>query len=381
MNLTPFPHASPRAPRVEGSSALNDPEGLQAFGSESEPEPTPAQPPASASPRPFSLRIPVGPVLPLVIVGVVGLATGAAGLWIAQRATANRSAALKIETSVPGAEVTVSGRPAGRTPVMLAMAPGSYAVRLTREGVHRDFTVDLAGGTSVVRHVEMPAPGPTPDARRGSLLVQTEPAKLTVAVDGSERGVSPLSIADLEPGEHQVVVRGDGATIRRTVTIQAGERTVLVVSPVERQAPAVAPSAAGGWVTLASPIALTVTEGGKVLGSTDLDRIMMPAGEHTLEFRNEALGFQARRTVRIEAGKTAAVKIDPPNGVLNINALPWAEVWVGGERIGETPIGRLTRPIGQHEVVLRHPEFGERRETVTVTLKQTARLGVDMRKK
>ena len=66
---------------------------------------------------------------------------------------------------------------------------------------------------------------------------------------------------------------------------------------------------------------------------------------------------------------------------MNINAQPWAEVWVDGQRIGETPIGNLSRPVGPHEVVLRHPEFGERRETVIVTLKQPARLGVDMRKK
>jgi hypothetical protein len=52
---------------------------------------------------------------------------------------------------------------------------------------------------------------------------------------------------------------------------------------------------------------------------------------------------------------------------------------VGGERIGETPIANLTRPIGTHEVLLRHPQFGERKARLTVSLKQPARLGVDMR--
>jgi hypothetical protein len=126
---------------------------------------------------------------------------------------------------------------------------------------------------------------------------------------------------------------------------------------------------------------LVIREGGKVLGSTDADRLMLTAGEHNLELSNEALGFQSKRAVRIEAGKTAALKIDPPNGVLSINAQPWAEVWVDGQRIGETPIGNLARSIGPHDVVLRHPELGERRETVTVTLQRPARLGVDMRRK
>ena len=36
--------------------------------------------------------------------------------------------------------------------------------------------------------------------------------------------------------------------------------------------------------------------------------------------------------------------------------------------------------LGQHEVLLRHPQLGERRETVLVTMRQPARLGVDLRR-
>jgi hypothetical protein len=69
-----------------------------------------------------------------------------------------------------------------------------------------------------------------------------------------------------------------------------------------------------------------------------------------------------------------------PKGTIAINALPWAEVWMDGNRIGETPIGNFAVPAGSHDVVFRHPEFGEQRETVLVTLKNPVRLSVDMRK-
>jgi hypothetical protein len=202
-----------------------------------------------------------------------------------------------------------------------------------------------------------------------------------VSVDGVDKGTSPLTVSGLTPGEHHVSVRSDGTVIRRTVTIQANEHTVLVVSPVERAVPAAVANAAGGWLTVTSPVALSIREAGKVLGSTDAERLMLQAGEHTLDLSNEALGFQARRTIKVEAGKTLNLKVDPPNGTLSINAQPWAEVWVDGQRVGETPIGKLPQAIGTHEVVLRHPELGERRETITVTLRQPARLGVDMRRK
>jgi hypothetical protein len=215
------------------------------------------------------------------------------------------------------------------------------------------------------------------------LRVQTDPNKLTVSVDGTERGVSPLTIEGLTPGEHHVAVRANGVTVRRTVNVQANENTMLVVSAVERApaAPPVPAAASGGFLTVAAPFELKIREGGKLLGSTAADRLMLPAGNHGLEFSNETLGFQTKRAVKIDAAKTTTLKIDAPNGVLNINAQPWAEVWVDGQRVGETPIGNLSQPIGQHEVVLRHPEYGERRQTVTVTSRQPARLGVDMRRK
>jgi serine/threonine-protein kinase len=75
------------------------------------------------------------------------------------------------------------------------------------------------------------------------------------------------------------------------------------------------------------------------------------------------------------------MRIDVPKGSVALNAAPWADVWVDGERLGETPIGNVSLPIGNHDVVFRHPELGEQRHTVTVTLNGPARLSVDMRKR
>ena len=109
--------------------------------------------------------------------------------------------------------------------------------------------------------------------------------------------------------------------------------------------------------------------------------VMLTAGDHDIEFSNDAVGFSVRRRVRVTAGKTTATKIDLPNGSLSINAQPWAEVFVDGERVGETPIGNLSRRVGPHEVVFRHPDLGERTETVTIAVGKPARIGVDLRKK
>ena len=193
-------------------------------------------------------------------------------------------------------------------------------------------------------------------------------------VDGIDRGFSPITVASLEAGDHLVVIRGERGTIRRNVTVEAGATLSLVMSPTESSA------AAGGWLTVSSPVVLQLRENGKLIGTTETERLMIPAGEHQLEMVNEALGYRTVQRVVVTAGKTTDTRVQMPNGLVSINAQPWAEVWVGGERVGETPIANLARPIGVHEVVLRHPEFGQRTASITVSLKQTARLGVDMRK-
>ena len=41
----------------------------------------------------------------------------------------------------------------------------------------------------------------------------------------------------------------------------------------------------------------------------------------------------------------------------------------------------LRMAIGSRELVFRHPDFGERKTTVLVTLKEAARISLDLRKK
>jgi hypothetical protein len=136
-----------------------------------------------------------------------------------------------------------------------------------------------------------------------------------------------------------------------------------------------------GWLTATAPIPLKVMEGGRVIGSTEVDKLMLPSGEHDLEFANDALGFRVTRHVNISAGKTTVSSIEVPNGSISLNAIPWADVYVDGSYFGQTPLGNQSLQIGTHEVAFRNPNLGERKETVTVTTLAPARLGVDLTKK
>lgn len=120
---------------------------------------------------------------------------------------------------------------------------------------------------------------------------------------------------------------------------------------------------------------------GRIVGTTEAETMMLPVGSHELLFVSEETGYSARRTVKVQAGQTTPIRLESPSGTVNVNASPWAEVWIDNKRIGDTPMGNLLLPIGVREFVFRHPEFGERRKTALVTLKEPVRVSVDMRTK
>jgi hypothetical protein len=90
------------------------------------------------------------------------------------------------------------------------------------------------------------------------------------------------------------------------------------------------------------------------------------AGIHQWDLVNNALGYRVKRTVDIRAGQIVPLVIEPADGRLSINAVPWAQVSIDGKSVGDTPLGNVPVPIGEHEIVFRHPQLGERRETITV---------------
>jgi hypothetical protein len=121
-----------------------------------------------------------------------------------------------------------------------------------------------------------------------------------------------------------------------------------------------------------------VSEAGRSLGTTDSTRIMLSPGRHELTLTNRELGYSSRQTVEIFPGEERVLNIEP-KGTVNVNALPWAEVWVDGTRMGETPIANLEVPLGTREFVFKHPTYGERRLTTTITAKAPP-ISVDLTK-
>jgi hypothetical protein len=145
------------------------------------------------------------------------------------------------------------------------------------------------------------------------------------------------------------------------------EGAAPVAGFVAEIASAVAPMAgAQGLLLVVSRVPLEILLDGKRLGSSDDGQVRIPAGPQRVEFVNKRLNYKGSVALDIQSGKTASHTVTLPSGRLKVTSAAGAEVWVEGEHVGTAPVGELAVPLGARDVVVRHPQLGERRQSVDV---------------
>ena len=246
-----------------------------------------------------------------------------------------------MDSRPEGAQVNVDSIPRGVTPLKLTLPVGNHTLELQNGSATRSIPLRFRPASSS-RSVDL-APAAAP-AAVGRLEITSDPAGARVTVDGVARGITPVSLSNVVPGNHAVSIFGADSTVTRAVTVSAGSTASVMVSLT----PA---GASAGWVAFKVPFEMQLSEGGKLVGTTGTDRLMLPAGPHDLVLSNPALEFEATLSVQVAAGKTVTPTVTIPTGLLSINATPWADVLLDGQAVGTTPLANLLVPVGTHEIV------------------------------
>ena len=241
----------------------------------------------------------------------------------------------------------------------------------------------------------------------GTLIIDSD-APAEVQVDGVAHGTTPATLR-LPAGAHALVVSREERTHEVMLTVRAGTETIHHVAWVEPSieeppvpageplpesiprateagppppAPAASPAVvapARGSLVLSTPIPLGIYLDGRLIGVSEMSQIEIAPGDYSLQFVSEVFAFRTTQVVRIAANRTTTVTVAVPQVAVHVNATPWADVWIDGRNVGQTPIGDLLQPIGVHEVEFRHPQFGTKQMTVTVKASGVTRVAVDMR--
>jgi hypothetical protein len=181
-------------------------------------------------------------------------------------------------------------------------------------------------GREPVQRVASPSAG---IATAGTALA-TPPAPLP-------SDITPIRIVAVQPLATAPVVPARSAVITRPVAM--GDLAVSAAVPVE------------------------IYRGEEHLGSTPTT-LQLPAGAQTLEYRYQGLRQTLTHTITAQLTTTATIQFLTK---VQINARPWAQVFVDGTRlapIGQTPLGDVSVPIGS-VLVFQNPGFPEKRYRVT----------------
>ena len=297
-------------------------------------------------------------LLRLVAMLAVVLGLGAGGYWY--WANSVKPGVVSVDSNPSGAEVFVDGQSRGMTPITLSLSPGPHSLELRRRGASREISLIVKAGEQASQQIDL-----TNIRAVGTLVVNSQPKGAKVLVDGKERGVTPLTLSDMSVGAHKVVLQGAQGTISKDIQIQAGG-TVNVDEGIF-----------SGWITVFAPFDLQVYERKRSIGSTEQERIMLPAGRHELEFVNNQRGFRDTRTVDVGPGATIPISIEKTEGTLRVEAPEGSEIFIDGTRVGEAPLGEQTVTLGVREVRVNHPQLGERKVSATVTSSAPADVKVE----
>ena len=214
---------------------------------------------------------------------------------------------IHVVSEPAGAEVTLNGIARGRTPVTVADVPkGGATIKLSLEGfvdeVISDIVVNPGDEQTVSRTLKV-APG--------SLFLSSVPEGARFYVNDEYRGVGPLSLSSLAPGQYAIRAEMPGyATMERTVEVKNGA--------VPREEFRLA-NIMGRLEVRTSPPGAQVLFDGELVGTTvadspdaELSSVFpienISEGDHVLVIRKKGYAEQTRHP-KIRSKKTSKAKV------------------------------------------------------------------------
>jgi hypothetical protein len=274
-------------------------------------------------------------------------------------------------------------KPAPAPPRARESAPDPAALAPPANGpaATRKVTPPPAASTGAARRTTFKAPRVSPwiAAALGMValtegvviaaLLMRQPANATAATTVAPKVADSSPIAD---GASRPTTPPAATPAAPAVAEQRPAALTARFDPIQ----AAASKQKSGGIKFQTPIELKVLQGDKVFGSTDDGPIIAPEGTYQVDLVNTAYGVRIPRQVTFRAGQIASLSVTIPPGRLSVNAQPWAEVSIDNQPKGETPLANLSVPVGEHVIVFRHPELGEKRQTVIVRADQPARASI-----
>jgi hypothetical protein len=300
-----------------------------------------------------------------VVVGLV------ASLLIVRALAAGGVGSAVLEVSPMDAQVQVNGTAVSGTssPYTVSdLKPGIHEIAVMKPGYneYRGSFLVTAGASTRLPVIELAA-----NMRDVGFSVRSVPTGAAVWVDGERTElVTPAKLTGINPGIHRLVLKHEGY-LDYELRVFVPEATVLQLPAAELVALPAAPVE-----PVRSGRRLRSADEAEGYGAHRTRRGEASESERPsrAERNSYTSGFNTRRSRAADGGDDvslrAAIGADCGKmGTLRLNALPWAQVTLDGQPIGNTPQQNLPLSPGKHKLLLSNPQLGL---TKLVTIKINA---------
>ncbi|MDO9391465.1 MAG: serine/threonine-protein kinase [bacterium] len=220
-------------------------------------------------------------------------------------------------------------------------------------------------------NANVPRPDPLnlnpPDTGRPAIPQQTVLVSGTegaeVSINGRDYGRIPLTVQNLDPGQHRVMITKDGFEAKQIdIRLNPGQSLNLKADLAPQHLDP-------GFLKLSVKPWAEIYINGRYYERTPLDNpVKLAPGQYQLILRHPNRR-EYLSALSIKPGDTLSLEVTMPEafGHLRLTVSPWAVVFIDGEEMGTTPMGApLKLSIGEHELKLLGPSGKEWRENLNI---------------
>ena len=262
---------------------------------------------------------------------------------------------IRVTSNTSMVDVTINGKPKGKTPLSLTLPMGSYRLELTKPKyvpVKRTVTLSEDEPVQAVEQDLLLA--------EGVLTINSNPEDAEVEINGELRGKTPLTL-ELPMGRHHITLtKPRYVSVRRNVVLTQAEPEQILNHNLEL---------VYGTIQVDSPVSgVDVSVNGEPKGKTPLT-LKLPLGKYKIDFKK--YGYEdVSRTMMLSSGrfkqKVTADLVRLPGTLVIKTRQSGVQVLINGISRGTAPL-RLTLPVGKYQLNFKKKQYLDQTKTINLT--------------
>ena len=266
-----------------------------------------------------------------------------------------KTGSVLVESEPTNATIYLDGDEVGITPDTLrSIIPGRYLMEVKMDG-YKVWSKSI-----IVRANKENALTVVLQTITGSILIESEPAKARIFLDGDEVGTTPESFRYITPGPHEIEVKMDEyEDWREIVDVEAGKEKVLTALLQLRT---------GSILIESEPTKAKVYLNGKKVGTTAETITGLIPGKYSVEVWMD--GYEVwSESVEVEADteKDLTAVLQIKSGSISINSEPTkARIFLDGKNVGTTAETITDLTPGKYTVKVKLDGYGIWHQVVDV---------------